>query len=102
MTYVIYICGETMLSPKYKGLQIIPSRSAMKEMVDIGMDLWDIFDVLNSGYDSSTSKRKDGILERCKDKGNKTTKVVVARSHNWALDNDVWVVTHVSKYTRRR
>ena len=91
-----------MLHPSFKGLPIVPSRTAMNEMTRLGMDEWDILQMLEEGYNCYASKRKEGTLEKCINKGNKTIKAVVVRSHNWSLDCDVWVITHVGKFSKRR
>jgi hypothetical protein len=91
-----------MIFPDFKGLPIIPTRSAMNEMSELGMTLWDVLEVLEYGQDCYASKRRNGTLERCLDKGKRTTKVVVIRSHNWSLCTDVWALVHVGQIARRR
>lgn len=90
-----------MIFPSYKGLPIIPTRSTMNEMSDLCMSLWDVLDVLENGKDCYASQRRNGTLERCQDKGKRTTKVVVIRSHNWSLGTDVWALVHVGNISRR-
>jgi len=75
---------------------------AMTEMMRLGMDEWDILELLQGGYDCSASRRREGTLEKCLDKAKKTIKVVAVRSHNWSLGCDVWAITHVGRFTRRR
>lgn len=74
----------------------------MNEMTKLGFDGWDVLEILKEGYDCSASRRREGILERCMDKGRKTVKVVTVKSYNWSLESDVWVITHVGRFTRKR
>jgi hypothetical protein len=78
----------------YKNKPLILSRTAMNEMMQYGYDLYDILEILNSGYDCSKSKRSKNIIERCIDRKEKTVRAVVAESYNYAMDCEVWVVTH--------
>ncbi len=91
-----------MKIPTYKGFPLIPTRSALKEMCDLGIDLTTVVEVLEDGYDCYRSKRKKGTIEKCADKGNKTLKTVVVQSFNYSLDTDVWAITHVGIFTKRR
>ena len=91
-----------MINPTYKELPLIPTRAAMKELFDLGMDLFNDAEILDDGYDCYRSKRKTGTLEKCVDKGGKTIKVVVVQSYNHSLDTDVWAITHVGVFTKRR
>lgn len=74
----------------------------MKELHDSGIDLVMTAEVLDDGYDCYRSKRKTGTLERCIDRGGKTIKVVVVQSYNHSLQTEVWVITHVGVFTKRR
>lgn len=81
--------------PEWKGLPIIPSDAAMRELFASRMDLIDVKEVLESGYDCAGSKRKEGVVEKCIDKKGEMIKVVVARGYNYTLKTECWVVTHV-------
>ena len=89
-----------MIYPFFKGLQLIPSRAAMTELYDNNIDLHDVLDVLENGYDCSKSQRSKEIIERCVDVKRKTIRIVVAKSFNYSLDSEVWVVTHVGITTK--
>ena len=43
----------------------MPSRSAMDEMHDNGIDLVDVVEILEEGFDCSRSKRSENTMERC-------------------------------------
>jgi hypothetical protein len=59
------------------------------------MDMFDVLDILETGYDCERSRRKKGTIERCKKSHNKTWKVVVVESiQNWN-DSPVWLIIHV-------
>lgn len=91
-----------MLTPTYKGLSLIPTRSAMVEIFDMGFDLYMVSEILEKGYDCQRSPRKKGTLEKCLDRGSKTMKVVVVQSYNHDKEADVWAITHVGMFTKRR
>jgi hypothetical protein len=91
-----------MNAPTYKGFPLIPTRSAMKEMFDLGIDLFMVAEILDTGYDCCRSRRKAGTLERCIDRSGKTMKAVVVQSYNHDLGTDVWAITHVGIFTKRR
>jgi hypothetical protein len=80
--------------PGWKGLPIIPSDATMRELFDSKMDLLDVKEILELGYDCAESKREEGIIERCLDKKGKIIKVVVAKGYNYSLKTDCWVVVH--------
>jgi hypothetical protein len=91
-----------MIFPAYKDCPLIPTRSAMKELCDLGIDLATVVEVLESGYDCCRSKRKTGTIERCVDKGSKTMKIVAVQSYNYSLRTEVWAITHAGMFTKRR
>lgn len=91
-----------MNAPTFEGLPLIPTRSAMNEMCGLGVDMWMLLEVLESGYDCSRSPRKPGTLERCIDRGRRTTKAVVAKAYNHTLETEAWIITHVGTFTKRR
>lgn len=72
------------------------THSGYVELEKLALDLSDVRLVLETGFDCSKSKRKEGVLERCLRKKGKVLRVVVSRDHNVFLKEDVWVVVHVS------
>ena len=70
----------------------------MNELMRCGMLLEDVARVLRDGFDCSRSKRKKGTLEKCVRKGKKTLKVVVAKSFNYSLNTECWVLIHVGLF----
>ncbi|MCS4542380.1 MAG: hypothetical protein HY929_08760 [Euryarchaeota archaeon] len=50
----------------YKGLPLRPTKSAYYELKDLGMDLYDILQILEDGYDCSSAGRKEGTIEKCR------------------------------------
>jgi hypothetical protein len=86
--------------PEWKGLPIIPSDAAMRELFDSKMDLIDVKEILELGYDCAKSKRKKEVLERCLERKGKSIKVVVAKGYNYSLKTDCWVVIHVKGIKR--
>lgn len=74
----------------------------MAELYNKNLDLYVVLDVLERGYDCSKGKRSKGIIEKCLDKRRKTIGVVVAKSFNYSLDSEVWVITHVGITSKPR
>ena len=81
--------------PIIQGYPIIPTRAAINELYYHGLDLYDVLNILVDGYDCSKQKRSKEIIEKCKDIKQKTVRVVVAKSFNFSLNCEVWVITHV-------
>lgn len=83
----------------YEGLRLVPSNAAVREMLRYGLMISDCKKILENGYDAR--KRAKGTLEKCIDKGNKTTNVVVVKSVNFTNNEEVYLITHVGRFTRR-
>ena len=94
--------------PTYQGLPIIivqtrrGQKNALDELTYYGMDLFDVQEILNEGYDCSRSRRRKGVLERCIDRGNKTIKVVAQKGFIEIDGKDCWELIHVGRFTKRR
>lgn len=99
-TYSNNIRFKDLLDFRFEGLKIIPSRTASREMSELKLDIDDCIYILEEGY--SVTKRGKGIVERCLDVGNKTYKVVVAKSYNYILKEEVYLITHVGKTSKKR
>ena len=81
--------------PKWKRKELKPSAAAYRELFKHNMDLFDVLDILENGYDCERSKRKKGTFERCKKVGKKTLKVVVVESIQKWDDSPVWLIIHI-------
>lgn len=84
--------------PAFRGLMVIPSASADKELAKLNMLLSEAVDVLRHGFDCQASKRKKGILEKCIRKNKKILKVVAVKSYNYSLDEECWLLIHVGVF----
>lgn len=84
--------------PKFKGKPVIPSRAGANELVQEGMSLAEVVEILENGFDCPRSKRAKGVIEKCVRKGKKTLKVVVAESYNYSLGTDCWLLIHVGRF----
>jgi hypothetical protein len=94
-----------MMDITYKDMRIEPTLSASRELVREGKDLYDVLKILEEGYDCSSSKRKENIIERCVRKGNKEYKVVLAQTEVTYPDGyteKVWRLIHVGKITYKK
>jgi hypothetical protein len=90
-----------MFSDRYRGLRIAVSDAAMRELMKEGKSLSDVVDILEHGRDAPR-KRKTGIIEKWLDKGAKTYCAVVARDYNEVLHEDVLLLIHYGRFSRRR
>ncbi len=90
------MCKEQTSSiyPKFKGLILIPSAAADKELAKFGLLLSETVQVLEEGFDCSRSKRKKNVIEKCVRKGKKKLKVVVVKSYNFSLETECWLLIH--------
>ena len=90
-----------MFSDRYRGLRIAVSDAAMRELMKEGKSLFDVVEILESGYDAPR-KRKKSVVEKWLDKGAKTHCVVVGKDYSEALREDVWLLVHYGRFSRRR
>lgn len=81
--------------PVWQGLPIIPSDTAMRELFSLKLDLLDVKEILESGYDCAESGRKENIIEKCLGKKGKVIKVVIAKGYNYSLKTECWVIIHI-------
>ena len=88
-----------MFSLRYQKLRLIPSKTAAEEMLKYGLMIGDCKHILEDGYDAPRKRAKE-TEEKWLDKGNKTYNVVVVKSFNFMYNEDVWLITHVGKFTR--
>ena len=100
MTYSNDIGFDSTLRVYYKGLLVIPSRTASRELVKHGFTTEDCKTILENGY--AARKRKKNTEEIWLDLGNKTHNVVIVRVFNKAFDNEVWLITHAGSFTKKR
>lgn len=100
-TYVNYICNNSMSVPTYQGLKVVPSISSIDEMLKHGKSIDDIVYFLEEGY-TSPRKRKKDTIEKWIDKGKKTFNAVIVKDYNAEEKQDVWVLIHFGKFTKRK
>jgi hypothetical protein len=83
---------------QYKGLKVEVSRAAEGELMHYKCSIVKAIEVLNEGYDCSTSKRKGNIVEKCRRKGKKELKVVIAkmiRRYPDGYSEKRWIIIHM-------
>lgn len=93
-----------MFAPAWKGRPIrIFRRAVMQELVEQGMDLWDVVEILEEGFDCGRSPRRKGIVERCVRSGKKIIKVVVEEGEEIVGERRVaiWVLRHAGKFSEK-
>lgn len=88
-----------MFSVRYKGKRIAPSISAMRELMMEGKTLYFVLEILQCGYEHR--RRKIGTVEKWLDKGKKTYNAVIVSDYNNMNNEEVWVLVHFGKFTRK-
>ena len=76
----------------WKGLRIVPSYSALREIVNLRLDEEDLKQILEHGYDCEKSRGK-GIMVRCLARGKRVTKIVVVKSYQRWSKERIWLIT---------
>jgi hypothetical protein len=84
----------------YKGLRIVVSESAMRELFAEEKTLFEVVAILENGYDAPR-KRKKGTIERWLNTGSKIYNAVVVKDFNDAMQEECWVLIPFGKFTRK-
>ncbi|MBI4344847.1 MAG: hypothetical protein HY555_04595 [Euryarchaeota archaeon] len=90
-----------MFEPTWRGRPLrVFRRAVMQELVELGMDLWDVVDILEGGFDCPRSPRREGVYERCVKRGRKTVKVVVEAGEEALPEKriSIWILRHVGEF----
>ena len=82
--------------PQYQNRDIKATKTASEELWQLKKDLWDVLEILESGYDCSVSRRKKEITEGCLRAGNHVFKAVVADCGRY------WLLIHFGKFTYKK
>jgi len=88
-----------MFNTTYKGLRLIPSKSAAEELLEHGLTIEDCKNILQNGYEPR--KRGKNTVEKWMDSKNKTYNVVIVKSYNYSNKEEVYLITHVGRFTKR-
>ena len=84
--------------PTYKGLRIaILSRMVDRELTELRLDLWDVKEILENGFDCPIGRRKLNIEEKCIRIGDKIIKVVVELKQS-RTGIEFWKLRHVGMF----
>jgi len=65
----------------YKGKLVIPTKTALNELSEIDINLYEVPEILEKGFE--VRKRKKNIIERGIQRGNKVINVVVVDLENY-------------------
>ena len=90
---------EHTFNVRYRGLRLVPTARADRELLRLGLSLDDCREILEHGYEAR--KRRRDTIERWFDVGHKTYNVVAAQSYNWAYREEVWLIIHAGMFTRK-
>ena len=100
MTYSNNIRQEDMFDVYYLGIPLMPSTSAMRELMRYGLGVENCKEILEEGY--FPRKRAKDTIEAWFDIGKKTYNVVVVKTYNFMLKRDIYLITHVGRFTKRK
>lgn len=89
-----------MFDVRYKGLRLIPSKTAGRELIKYGFMIEDCKEILEKGY--SPRKRAKDTIEKWMDYGNKTYNVVVVKSFNYLYNEEVYLIIHFGEFTKKK
>ncbi len=89
-----------MFNIHYKGLRLIPSKTAGRELTKFGFMIEDCKEILEKGY--SPRKRKKETIEKWMDYGNKTYNVVIVKSFNYLYNEDIYLITHFGEFSKKK
>jgi len=93
------ICYKDMFNVRYMGLRLVPSKTAGNELISHGFMIDDCREIMEKGY--SPRKRARGTVEKWLDFGNKTCNVVVVKDYNELMREEVWVIIHFGRFTKK-
>ena len=100
-TYVDNICNEHTFIVRYQELRMVAAHSAREELRKYGLTLRNCKEMLENGYNAPRKRDKDTI-EKWFDKSNKTYNVVIGKDLDLINKEEVWVLIHLGKFTRRK
>ncbi|MBI5224268.1 hypothetical protein HY989_00180 [Candidatus Micrarchaeota archaeon] len=83
----------------WKGRRVDYTFAGSGEIMELRWDEAEILEILENGKESRS--RKEGIFEIELQKGAKTRKIVVAKSHQYFSKEHIWLIIHAGKYSRR-
>ncbi|UCH90019.1 MAG: hypothetical protein JSV49_05085 [Thermoplasmata archaeon] len=63
----------------------------------LNMDLFDVLEILEKGFDCRASKRRSDTIEKCIKKKSKVIKVVIVEDEWRWSDEKVWAIIHVGE-----
>ncbi len=89
-----------MIYPEYNGRSLIPSNAAIREMAQLGVTLDECKFMLEHGY-LAPRKRAKGTEEKWIDRGRKTYNIVVVKSFQYSSQKEVYLITHVGRFTKK-
>lgn len=98
-TYFNNISFESKLYLRYRGLHLIPSKSAVRELMEYGLTLGNCKTILEKGY-AAPRKRSKMTEEIRLNAGKNTYNIVIAKSFSHFYKEEVWLVVHVGRFTR--
>ncbi len=90
-----------ILTVRFDGLRLIFSKAASREAEKYDLNVDDCKRLLKEGYDAP-HKRKKGTVERWYHRKNKIWNIVVSKSQNIFLKEEVYLIIHIGCFTRKR
>jgi hypothetical protein len=88
-----------MFIVRYKGKKLVPSKSAMRELMKLGLRMADCKIVLEEGKDAPR-KRSKGCEEKWLHIGKKIINVVIIESYNYFHEEEIYLIKHIGMFTK--
>lgn len=89
-----------MLAIRYRGLRLIPSKAAMREMMQLGLTISDCLQLLEEGFPAPRQRAK-WCIEMWRAKGTKTFNIVIVESFSVVNNELVYLIIHVGRFGRK-
>ena len=79
---------------RWNGAYLRPSKHAIREMIKLGWDLYDVAELLEDTNAKEKQRSKD-TMEKTLKVGKKIYKVVVKESYACDIKEPIWLILHV-------
>lgn len=94
------IYSEDMIYLRHKGLPLLPSGAASKEMARLGLTQFECRAMLEAGY-PAPRRRAANTEEVWFDCGRKTYNVVIVKTFHESTQEEIYLITHIGRFTRK-
>ncbi len=92
--------GGIILELKFREKLCLPSKDALKDMINLGIDPYLLETIVEKGADYKNDKMSKNEIGRSIEKGKEIIFVKLVPTYSYLLDEEIWLIKHVGK--RRR